>query len=1727
MALTPSKLSVIVESKGIEKAAVDLERLAKAGASVDAGTKGLIMAQAKLNEANAKAALILAKLETEQKKQETAIARTLAVTTESAKRQTILAEQQITAEIKKADIIERSAAREAAAVDRKLQQEQAQIQSYGRMQAQANKMNEAFDRKSKGLDEVTKRGNVYVNTLRSMATAASAYLGVNFVRGIISEADAWSMMQSKLKIALGDMNLAKSVQEDLFQISQKLRVPIEDATKLFTRMSAPLQKIGYSIKDTENTVASFATALSLAGATGQEASSAMLQFSQSINAGRLNGGEFNSVYEAAPNVMIAITEELVRSGKAADSFSVNLKKLASEGKLTTDILVSALLNAAPKWQKDFEQLPLTVDGALTRIKNAWQKAIGEVGKDTNFTKRISEALSKLESMLPSIAKGVGNALAFVVENAETLGKTFAFLVSLGTVKWIAETALSFKSLAGEIGITNVALQAFAAHPVVRIITLAAAAITGLGAAGWKLYKDMTEGATVANENLTKSAPELLKSMEDQYQAALKQYNVLWNIVDLKNKDAAKPIQHIQDASEIEQIEDKIRRKVEDINISRKNGSEVAIKQQTQELIVLSQQLQKAKELQETTEGLNKANKEEGDRRMRQKQFEELFNKYGKNENDQRKEKLQQLDEIAKKDGVLIMNAKEYAATVKGINEAFKTTPDKDPLANMKESLLKSKTTTEEWIQKLEQLKQFGIDDKRLEGQKRLNELEQEALQIAKEADPILRAKKQALNDQEMLDVRRRISIQQEYELTKKVESAWQDRLSDSEKQLVASQEELNKQQDLLAAYGKSAEQLEALSQARANDVLQKEKSIYADLLLTSTDEAEIKRQEKLIDNLKLINENRERAAKLKDDIAEKVSFDEQAAKYEQAYQSANKKIQDGLYNAIGKGGGNAIKKLIEDIKSWFARLILKPIIDPIAAFGASIISPQAKSAGDVTASITNLLNPMAWGTSAATALANGIGKAGAAMGSEFMLSVSSMMQGGASSGLAGVVASGLSAMSTAAPFLAAFQAFKSINGGYQIGGLSKDLQAATLGIAPRLFGMQDKQLTGETVSGALGTDNLTRNVSWTQKGGLFRSDRADTWRYGLKDSTAIQDGKAYVDTANLQADKALLNQLNDSYASLKQATAGFATSLGLSTETILKRNDQINFAFGKDAQETSANITKAFESIANLMATDLLKGLETLAKVGESSSQTLARLANTIGGVNSIFDALGYKLFDINESGIKAADAVVQLYGGLEKFQSVTKGYYDNFYTDAEKTEKSLKIVKEALKNLGISEAINTREEFRALVDKEQAKGNSALVKSLMELSSAFAAVVQWGDSASSTALTLDGVTETLKTLASEAEKWYNIRKQSQDIQSSIEDALGNPKKDPTAKIKELWEAMYSNMTLEQKMASANELKDLLISKYQTERDSITKLIEYGKQLKSYVSSLTLGSLSPLTMTEKLLEAKRQYDLTLTKAQSGDATAQAALQGSADTYLQLAQTAFASNSEYVTIFNNVTSALDALSTDAITAGDKQTEQVQQQIAELVKLKEYAASMEITSGKYYDSSLKALETQSKAAVDLYNKLGNLDGLRPVLASLPTDIAAAISGKFGETNTDFVKGLYGTYANKSGAAIDQQGLQYWLKEVAMYGKEYVQTAFVNAVNAPQPIAAQQVSTSNVASVIAELKDEIVKLQEGQTAQTVAIVEATITSNAENADAVVSGVSDATEKQKWAAESVPAFE
>lgn len=295
-----------------------------------------------------------------------------------------------------------------------------------------NMATSATNRKSEASERFVRNGNVVTNTLRAMATAATAYAGVNLLGSIVKQADNWQMMQARLQNATGSIDNAKTAQEQMFTIAQRLRVPLEDQVRLYTRMAPAMQRLGRSSDDAKNSVEAISTALQLGGANGAEMASVMTQLSQSYGSGILNGAEFNAVAENGQVIMKALMDY---TGKTQSE----LKKMGSTGKLSINTLNDALMVALPKLREQFDNLPVTFEGGMQRIKNAWTRAMGQLGEDTGFNRQLSQSLTVFENLIPGIARGLGTAFIAVAgwldQNKDKLTQIWDQVVGIAKDVW--------------------------------------------------------------------------------------------------------------------------------------------------------------------------------------------------------------------------------------------------------------------------------------------------------------------------------------------------------------------------------------------------------------------------------------------------------------------------------------------------------------------------------------------------------------------------------------------------------------------------------------------------------------------------------------------------------------------------------------------------------------------------------------------------------------------------------------------------------------------------------------------------------------------------------------------------------------------------------------------------------------------------------------------------------------------------------------------------------------------------------------------------------------------------------------------------------------------------------------------------------------------------------------------------------------------------------------------
>lgn len=175
--------------------------------------------------------------------------------------------------------------------------------------------------------------------------------------------------------------------------------------------------------------------LKIGGGTSQMNESALLQLSQSLSSGVMQGDEFKSLKENAPALMQNI----------AKGIGVNqseLKNLATQGKLTTDVIISAIDKMGGSIDEQFNKLPRTFGENATVFQNmvgTWlaklssaDGALGQLNqKFTEFTNFLASAEGV--QMLNNIGTTLSIITAIVIGLFDTVGAGIGIISDFGGV----------------------------------------------------------------------------------------------------------------------------------------------------------------------------------------------------------------------------------------------------------------------------------------------------------------------------------------------------------------------------------------------------------------------------------------------------------------------------------------------------------------------------------------------------------------------------------------------------------------------------------------------------------------------------------------------------------------------------------------------------------------------------------------------------------------------------------------------------------------------------------------------------------------------------------------------------------------------------------------------------------------------------------------------------------------------------------------------------------------------------------------------------------------------------------------------------------------------------------------------------------------------------------------------------------------------------------------------
>ncbi len=271
--------------------------------------------------------------------------------------------------------------------------------------------------------------------LGKIGTVLAGFATLSFAKSLLDTADAMQSINSQVRQVVSSEGEYLAVQRQLLDVANNTRASLESTSSLYVSTSRALKDYGYTQQEILQFTEATNNAMTIGGVGAQQQAAALMQLSQALGSGVLQGDEFKSIAEAAPILLDTIAEYMGKS-------RAEIKKLGSEGQLTADVIFKAISGASEKFGEQAAKMPMTMGQALTVFSNNWQSMVSKLLNDSGAMSGIASIIKliadNLNLVVPIMA---GFAVAIAAATVQVLGLNVAMLanpfgliaVAIGTV----------------------------------------------------------------------------------------------------------------------------------------------------------------------------------------------------------------------------------------------------------------------------------------------------------------------------------------------------------------------------------------------------------------------------------------------------------------------------------------------------------------------------------------------------------------------------------------------------------------------------------------------------------------------------------------------------------------------------------------------------------------------------------------------------------------------------------------------------------------------------------------------------------------------------------------------------------------------------------------------------------------------------------------------------------------------------------------------------------------------------------------------------------------------------------------------------------------------------------------------------------------------------------------------------------------------------------------------
>lgn len=283
--------------------------------------------------------------------------------------------------------------------------------------------------------QVTHTGNAANNAHGSLSNLKAIFLGslgANIAAAAIQKvgdaighvfdaAQEFASIQARLGLIVGEQGNVAALNKEIYESARRSRTEYASMAETVATLSQSAHDAFPDPKEAVEFAEKINKVMAIGGTTGENKKNAMIQLTQGLASGQLQGDEFRSIAENAPMIENIIAKTMgVSRGE--------LKKLASEGKVTAEVIKKAMLENADEIEDAYRKMPHTFADWATDIKSVAEyafaplfDAVNELANSPEFRQFVDSIENNIQYIAP-IIKNVFNEISYAFKQVLTVGQ---------------------------------------------------------------------------------------------------------------------------------------------------------------------------------------------------------------------------------------------------------------------------------------------------------------------------------------------------------------------------------------------------------------------------------------------------------------------------------------------------------------------------------------------------------------------------------------------------------------------------------------------------------------------------------------------------------------------------------------------------------------------------------------------------------------------------------------------------------------------------------------------------------------------------------------------------------------------------------------------------------------------------------------------------------------------------------------------------------------------------------------------------------------------------------------------------------------------------------------------------------------------------------------------------------------------------------------------------------